>query len=92
MEMFRAIYKFAVYNDITHYVTVTSIGVEKLLKRIGLPHQRMGDRQVHKLGDTRSVALLIPIDEQFRASVGLNIINVKQSFVFETDTQLDSAA
>lgn len=86
MEMFRAVYKYAVYNGIDYYVTVTSVGIEKLLKRIGLPHERIGDKQVHMLGNTRSVVLLIPINEKFRDSVGLNTIDIRQNFVFEADT------
>ncbi|PWI33456.1 acyl-homoserine-lactone synthase [Vibrio albus] len=71
MEMFKAIYLYGVQHSISYYVTVTSTGVEKLLKRIGLPHQRFGSSEVYKLGDTKSVALLIPVDNVFRQSVGL---------------------
>ncbi|PJC86617.1 acyl-homoserine-lactone synthase [Vibrio sp. HA2012] len=71
MEMFKAIYLYGVQHSISHYVTVTSTGVEKLLKRIGLPHQRFGSSEVHTLGDTKSVGLLIPVDQAFRQSVGL---------------------
>lgn len=71
MEMFKAVYLYGVQNSISHYVTVTSVGVEKLLKRIGLPHQRFGSSEVYKLGDTKSVGLLIPVNQVFRQSVGL---------------------
>ena len=71
IEMFKAVYLYGIQHSITHYVTVTSTGVEKLLKRIGVPHKRFGDSKVHLLGDTRSVALLIPVDDTLKTSVGL---------------------
>ncbi len=70
MKMFQSLYHHAQSQGIERYVTVTSTGVEKLIKRLGIPCERVGDQQVHMLGDTRSVALLIPMNERYRDSVG----------------------
>ncbi|MGD8110132.1 acyl-homoserine-lactone synthase [Vibrio sp. TRT 21S02] len=71
MTMFQALYRYAKQNDIESYVTVTSVAIEKLITRMGIPNQRIGDQQVHVLGDTRSVALHIPMNRTYRDSVGL---------------------
>ncbi len=68
--MFQSLYYHAQQHDIAHYVTVTSTGVEKLIQRLGIPCERLGDKQVHLLGTTRSVALSIPMNSQYRESVG----------------------
>lgn len=70
MKMFQSLYYHAQQHHISRYVTVTSAGVEKLIKRLGIPCERLGDKQVHLLGDTRSVALFITMNEQYRESVG----------------------
>ncbi|MCG3728852.1 acyl-homoserine-lactone synthase [Vibrio cincinnatiensis] len=70
MKMFQSLYYHAQKYDIDHYVTVTSTGVEKLIQRLGIPCERLGDKQVHLLGTTRSVALSIPMNTQYRESVG----------------------
>ncbi|MCG3733032.1 acyl-homoserine-lactone synthase [Vibrio cincinnatiensis] len=70
LKMFQSLYYHAQQHDIAHYVTVTSTGVEKLIQRLGIPCERLGDKQVHLLGTTRSVALSIPMNSQYRESVG----------------------
>lgn len=69
MKLFEAIYVHAVKHDITEYVTVTSIAIERFLKRIKVPCHRIGDEQVHLLGATKSVVLSMPINEQFKKAV-----------------------
>lgn len=70
LKMFQSLYYHAREKQIESYVTVTSAGVEKLIKRMGIPCARIGDQKVHMLGDTRSVALHIPMNSQYRESVG----------------------
>ncbi|WP_072054122.1 acyl-homoserine-lactone synthase [Aliivibrio fischeri] len=69
MKLFEAIYKHAVSQGITEYVTVTSTAIERFLKRIKVPCHRIGDKEVHVLGDTKSVVLSMPINEQFKKAV-----------------------
>ncbi|MDE1326106.1 GNAT family N-acetyltransferase [Vibrio aestuarianus] len=69
LQMFQSLYHHAQKHHIESYVTVTSASVEKLIKRMGIPCERLGDRKVHMLGSTRSVALHIPMNEVYRASV-----------------------
>nr|AAP22376.1 LuxI [Aliivibrio fischeri] len=69
MKQFEAIYKHAVSQGITEYVTVTSTAIERFLKRIKVPCHRIGDKEIHVLGDTKSVVLSMPINEQFKKAV-----------------------
>nr|AKE33861.1 LacI [Plasmid vector pCCB9] len=69
MKLFEAIYKHAVSQGITEYVTVTSTAIERFLKRIKVPCHRIGDKEIHVLGDTKSVVLSMPINEQFKKAV-----------------------
>ena len=69
MEMFKSVYIHAIENGIEEYVTVTSTAVERIIRRVGIPFTRFGDKNVTMLGDTKSVALRIPINEQFKKSV-----------------------
>ncbi|MDN3697123.1 GNAT family N-acetyltransferase [Vibrio genomosp. F6] len=70
LKMFQSLYYHAQDKQIDSYVTVTSAGVEKLIKRMGIPCSRIGDQKVHMLGDTKSVALHIPMNNHYRESVG----------------------
>ena len=65
-EMIRRVYDFAIENNINHYVTVTSVSVERLLKRVGIPLQRFGDGKATKVGKVLSVACWVPVNKQFR--------------------------
>lgn len=65
MDMVRTLYDFAVAHDIQHFVTVTSVALERLLKRTGLPIHRFGDGKAQKVGKVLTVACWVDIDEQF---------------------------
>jgi N-acyl-L-homoserine lactone synthetase len=67
--MFKAIYDYAQNNGITEFVTVTSVGVERIVKRSLIPCTRIGNGAVHLLGYTKSVALRIAVDERFKSAV-----------------------
>lgn len=69
LEMLRAGYLFGVDNGISEYVTVASVAMERLLRHIGLPMQRFGDRRARRLGRVSSVAVHIPIGEALRAAL-----------------------
>lgn len=69
LKLLQSVYIHAVENDIDEYVTVTSTAIERFIRRIGIPCERIGDKQVHMLGNTRSIVLRIPINSQFRNAV-----------------------
>ena len=69
MKMLQSIYLHGVENGIDEYITVTSTAIERLLSRLGVPFKRMGDQQVHLLGETKSVVLSVPVNAVFRQAV-----------------------
>jgi len=68
-KMLQAVYLHAVERGIEEYVTVTSTSIERFLKRIGIPCKRIGDQKVHVLGDTKSIVLSVPVNQDFRKAV-----------------------
>ncbi len=68
-DILRAGVDFADRNGIRHYVFVTSVAVERLLKRAGLPLRRFGDGRAQKVGKVLSVACWIDIDDETRRAV-----------------------
>ncbi|BCR03757.1 acyl-homoserine-lactone synthase [Desulfuromonas versatilis] len=68
-DLLRAGVDFADRNGIRHYVFVTSVAVERLLKRVGLPLRRFGDGQAVRVGKVLSVACWIDIDDHTRQAV-----------------------
>ncbi len=69
LKLLQSLYIHAVERGIEEYVVVTSTSIERLMRYVGIPCERIGDKQVHMLGDTRSIALSIPINAQFRNAV-----------------------
>ncbi len=67
--MFKAIFDYAKSHHIKEYVTVTSIAVERIIKQNRIPCIRVGKGDVHLLGETKSIALRIPIDDRFARAV-----------------------
>ena len=65
MGMIRTLYDFAVSNQIKQFVTVTSVALERLLKRTGLPIHRFGDGKAQRVGRVLTVACWVEINEQF---------------------------
>ncbi|GLO59523.1 acyl-homoserine-lactone synthase [Vibrio sp. MACH09] len=65
VSMFKGVQQYAHTHRVKEYITVTSLAVERILKRIGLPFERFGDQKVHKLGDTKSVALRFMMNDEF---------------------------
>jgi acyl homoserine lactone synthase len=64
MDMIRSLYEFAVSNQIDQLVTVTSVALERLLKRIGFPIHRFGDGKAQWVGRVLTVACWVDINEQ----------------------------
>ncbi|MFZ0257206.1 MAG: acyl-homoserine-lactone synthase [Gammaproteobacteria bacterium] len=65
-EMLQRAVHFADEHGIRRYVFVTSVAVERLLKRIGLNIHRFGDGKAQRIGDVLSVACWIDVDDNNR--------------------------
>ena len=64
-EMIRRLYEFARTFGINRFVTVTSVALERLLKRTGLPITRLGDGKAQKVGRVLSVACWVEVNQQY---------------------------
>ncbi len=69
LGMIRKVYDFALAHEIREYVTVTSVALERLLKRTGLPIRRFGDGKAQKIGKVLTVACHVDINDRFREVV-----------------------
>ena len=63
-SMLRAAYEFAVSHHIRSYVTVTSVALERLMARAGIPIKRFADKKAQRVGKVLTVACWIDIDDQ----------------------------
>lgn len=63
--MIKEIIDFALRKEIFAYITVTSIGVERLMKSAGMPLKRIGIKKPIAIDGIKSVLCIIPINEQF---------------------------
>ena len=61
VAMIREMLRFVRRNGIREIVTVTSVGVERLIRNLGLATYRYGP--AIQIGDVRAVALRIPMDD-----------------------------
>lgn len=69
-DMIQSLLPFAEEHGIRHYVFVTSVALERLVTRIGLPLRRFGDGEAQKVGKVLSVACWLDVNDQFRQAVG----------------------
>lgn len=65
MGMIRRLYEFARTCEIDRFVTVTSVALERLLKRTGLPISRIGNGKAQRIGRVLTVACNVDINQQF---------------------------
>lgn len=63
IDLVKSFYDFAKRNNVQHYVTVTSVACERLLRQLGVTVRRMGDAKVMQIGVERTVALWIEVNE-----------------------------
>jgi len=68
--MIRSLLPFAEKHGIRQYVFVTSVALERLVGRIGLPLRRFGDGRAQQVGKVLSVACWLDVDDRFRQAVG----------------------
>lgn len=69
-EMLRRAVSFADQQGIRRYVFVTSVALERLLRKIGLPLHRFGDGEAQLVGQVRSAACWIDVTEGREAALG----------------------
>jgi acyl homoserine lactone synthase len=67
--MIQSLLPFAEEHGIRHYVFVTSVALERLVTRIGLPLRRFGDGRAQRVGKVLSVACWLDVNDQFREAV-----------------------
>lgn len=67
--MIQSLLPFAEEHRIRQYVFVTSVALERLVTRIGLPLRRFGDGQAQRVGKVLSVACRLDVNDQFRRAV-----------------------
>ncbi|MDN5752365.1 MAG: hypothetical protein L0H15_03660 [Nitrosospira sp.] len=60
IEMMRILFRFARHNGINRYVTVTTVAVERLIRKLGVNVSRLG--APIKIGRVLTVACYIEID------------------------------
>ena len=69
VQMLKKGYEVAMENQIQQFVAVTSVAMERLLKKLGIPMQRFGDQKSTRVGRVNSVACWIEVNEQYRRAV-----------------------
>ncbi len=70
LEMIREVIEYADDHGIDAYVTVTSVALERLLRRSGIPLHRFGEGRSRRVGHVNSVACWVPVNDEMRAAVG----------------------
>ena len=67
LALIRAVVLYARSHGISEFVAVTSVGVERLLRKAGLVLERLGP--AIQIGDVRAVAFRAPMDEAAEKAV-----------------------
>lgn len=80
LRMMQGLVDFADENGISSYVVVTSVALERLLRRIGLSVQRLGRGEAMHIGGVLSVACWLNVNEQSRRAIqeGLGVISAQK--------------
>jgi len=68
VAMLRRLFTFSREVGIDAFVTVTSVAVERMVKKLGLPFQRLG--RARRFGGVPNVAFCLPMDAQAEAVLG----------------------
>lgn len=69
VELVAGVITHGMEHGIDRYVAVVSVAFERVLRRIGLPTERLGDGRAQWVGDTRSVAIWIEVDADARDAI-----------------------
>ena len=70
--MMQCVVDFAEQHGIKQYILVTSVALERLLKRTGIPIYRLGNHKAQKIGRILTVACWIDMNNQTREAVYSN--------------------
>lgn len=62
----KSFFDFAKEKEIKHYVLVTTVACERILRLLGVKTRRMGTGKSLQVGIERSVALWVDVDENVR--------------------------
>ena len=69
LDILQQIYDFAIDNNVSRYVAVTSAAMERILRIIGLPIQRFGDGKLTRIGKVMSVCIWVDINDQYKNAI-----------------------
>lgn len=69
IDMMESLYGFAVEHNINRYVAVTTVGFERILRKLGLTIRRLGEGQSMQIGVERSVAIFVEVNEKMKISM-----------------------
>lgn len=73
LKMIQAATDFATHNGIEAFVLVTSVAIERLLRKAGIPMRRFGDGKAVQIGKVLSVACWIHVNEAYVHVVDQNV-------------------
>jgi acyl homoserine lactone synthase len=74
-SMIRSVYQFSIQRGIQKYILVTSVALERLLKRIGFPIYRFENHKPQHVGKVLTVACYVDINNEFRDVVYKNCMS-----------------
>lgn len=69
LDMIRSLFQFAQANNVQHYVAVTTVGFERILKKLGLTIRRLGEGTSLQIGVERSVAIWVEVNYKMNISL-----------------------
>ena len=76
-EMLQNLVDYAKVRGIHSYVFVTSVALERMLRKIGIPLRRFGDQQAIRFGKVLSVACWMEINEETWRAVHGDVRNTQ---------------
>jgi len=77
VAMLRRLFAFSCEIGIDAFVTVTSVAVERMVKKLGLPFHRMG--QPRRFGGVANVAFNLPMDARAEAILGPQAVKARHA-------------
>ncbi len=64
--LFYLVVQYGFEKGYSDFITPTTTGIERIMRHVGIPNQRIGDGKIRMLEHTKSVALRVPINEALR--------------------------
>lgn len=64
-----SLYQFAKAHGVNHYLAVTTVGFERILRNLGLTLSRLGEGNAMQIGVERSVAIRVEVNEKMKISL-----------------------